>query len=53
MAERSTYMYGEEFRPDQISINRTLDAVWMMPLLNPNRNEINCKRVVVMCRDWR
>ena len=52
-AERSTYMYGEEFRPDQMSINRTLEAVWMMPLLNPNRNEINCKRVVVMCRDWR
>ena len=36
-------MYGEEFRPDQMSINRTLEAVWMMPLLNPNRNEINCR----------
>ena len=46
-------MYGEEFRPDQMSINRTLDAVWMMPLLNPNRNDINCKRVVLMCSDWR
>ena len=36
-------MYGEELRPDQISIRRTFEAVWMMPLENPNNKEINCK----------
>ena len=36
-------MYGEELRPDQISIRRTFEAVWMMPLENPNNKEISCK----------
>ena len=36
-------MYGEELWPDQMSISRTLEAVWMIPLENPNKKEISCK----------
>ena len=36
-------MYGEELRPDQMSMSRTFEAVWMMPLQNPNEKEISCK----------
>ena len=36
-------MYGEELRPDQMSISRTFDAVWTIPLQNPNKKEISCK----------
>lgn len=36
-------MYGEELPLDQMSISRTFEAVWMMPLQNPNKKEISCK----------
>ena len=40
---RVAYKYGEELRPDQMSMSRTFEAVWTIPLQNPNEKEISCK----------